>query len=425
MALFFFLLEVDKLAGATIDHLVSVAVFIAALLLFVGLFMQTLYTAISYQRNRQVAVKASELLDGMLLNPGYPQNWGQSNVTPTSFGLQDSSVGGYALNPFSLMRLLPPTDPIFYPETGQWYSNFSLGVGGMLFVPTSGCIDYETASRLLGVNGTFGFQLSIKPIVEVSIQEIRAADPLILKVKVRGVGFPLSGAGLRYLFMNVSKPNDSEFPIMQFPPIGISQTDSLGEAQLSFSFMRNPTTSYAIIVYANLSGLSGVGYYSRETSGTVNRIIPLIQDFKERKILLVHNWDFCPPNQGQSAATFYNATFFLLSGNFELHQMPLKNSTGMVNSGQGKPYNTTVIPVDEPGFLVISYRSGGQGGQKFGVVLMPWGISTLGVSVVFGGDPFGQVWVASDLRQVSVNLMAYQAKIAVWSLEGYQGWSRK
>ena len=93
------------MAGPSIDHMVSLTIFIAALLLFISLFAQSLQTAILYQRNRQVTMKANDLLDSILLNPGYPVNWGQSNVTPTSFGLQNHATGGYVLSPFSLMRL--------------------------------------------------------------------------------------------------------------------------------------------------------------------------------------------------------------------------------------------------------------------------------------------------------------------------------
>jgi hypothetical protein len=50
---------------------------------------------------------------------------------------------------------------------------------------------------------------------------------------------------------------------------------------------------------------------------------------------------------------------------------------------------------------------------------MPWGIGTFGLTVVFGGNPRGQEWVATDMRQVVVNGIAYQAKLALWSLEGY------
>ncbi|MGQ9743585.1 MAG: hypothetical protein ACUVQW_03110, partial [Candidatus Bathycorpusculaceae bacterium] len=93
------------MAGSTIDHLVSVTVFLGAILLFISLFNQTIQTAILYQRHRYLATKCSDLLDNMLLNPGVPENWGKSNVTPYGFGLQDPEFTQYKLSPFSLMRL--------------------------------------------------------------------------------------------------------------------------------------------------------------------------------------------------------------------------------------------------------------------------------------------------------------------------------
>jgi hypothetical protein len=51
---------------------------------------------------------------------------------------------------------------------------------------------------------------------------------------------------------------------------------------------------------------------------------------------------------------------------------------------------------------------------------MPWGISSLSFPVVFGGNPLVREWVATDMRQVTVNGVSYQAKLALWSQQGYQ-----
>ncbi len=55
-----------------------------------------------------------------------------------------------------------------------------------------------------------------------------------------------------------------------------------------------------------------------------------------------------------------------------------------------------------------------------GVVMMPWGVGSLFSTVVFGGNPAKQEWVTTDLRQVTINGVAYQAKLALWSYEGFQ-----
>ena len=83
------------MSGTTIDHTVAIIVFLAAMLIFIGLFSQTIQTGISYQQHNTVATKTSDLLDNLLLNPGNPSNWSQTDWNqqtkiPTSLGLQDS-----------------------------------------------------------------------------------------------------------------------------------------------------------------------------------------------------------------------------------------------------------------------------------------------------------------------------------------------
>ena len=69
-----------------------------------------------------------------------------------------------------------------------------------------------------------------------------------------------------------------------------------------------------------------------------------------------------------------------------------------------------------PGILVVTCRKG----NEYGVTVMPWQIQTLSFSIIFGGDPSGQEWVATDIRQVLIGGVSYQAKLALWSLKGYQ-----
>jgi hypothetical protein len=47
--------------------------------------------------------------------------------------------------------------------------------------------------------------------------------------------------------------------------------------------------------------------------------------------------------------------------------------------------------------------------------MMPWGMSSLAFPVNFGGNPSRQSWVATDLRQVMIGDVAYQAKLSLWS----------
>lgn len=403
------------MVSSTIDHMVATVVFLGALLLFVGLFNQTLQTAILYQRHRHLATKCSDLLDNILLNPGYPLDWGKSNCTPTGFGLQDPEFTQYKLSPFSLMRLRSSVgEPVYYSKTDSYYSNITMGYG-FLLVPFSEAINYSTATKLLGINNTYGFQLTITPILTVSIGETQPKNPLILSVNVTGMGFPLANANVSYCLLTVREGGGGgPYPSYTLE-YGADITDDKGSVLLSFPSVTTDV-SYVLIVYAHLSGLEGVGYYEHATYEN-SYVVPFIADLEERRVLIAHSFDV--HGGSDPAEIAYNATFVLLTEDYTLREMPMENSTGKIgkiNYGEGKPYQNITIPTYNPGILIISYR---KSAQETGVVMMPWGISAMAFPVTFGDDPFGKEWVATDIRQVIVNGIAYQAKLALWSLEGY------
>ena len=406
------------MTSSTIDHLISVIVFIGAILLFISLFNQTLQTAILYQRHRNLASKCSDLLDNMLLNPGIPMNWGTNNVTPTGFGLQDPEFTQYKLSPFSLMRLRSSSGtPVYYPKTELYYSNITIGFGNYLLVPCTKTINYSATSSLLGINGSYGFQLTVTPIITVSVTEIQSEDPLKIAVAVSGTGFPLSNAVVSYCLITVTLAGGGAYPSYE-TNFGTVSTSDTGSALLEFPEVDDDEISYAFIAYAHLSGLVGVGYHERANSGQ-QYVLPFIDDLATRRVLIAHSYDvhyFGPP----VAEISYNATFVLLTEDFTLREMPMDNSTGNVGKvvyGEGKPYGAITIPTYNPGILIITYRKSAVEG---GVVMMPWGLSSLAFPVSFGDSPFGKEWVATELRQVTVNNIAYQVKLALWSLEGYQ-----
>ncbi|MEM2367897.1 MAG: hypothetical protein QXQ50_06650 [Candidatus Bathyarchaeia archaeon] len=404
------------MAGSTIDHLIAMTIFLGAILIFVSLFNQIIQTAILYQRNRYLATKCSDLLDNILLNPGIPENWGRSNREPLSFGLQDPSPAfqQYRLSPFSLMRLQSAIgEPVYYPGTGEWYSNITMGFGNFLLVSSAKALNYSTVAKLLGINNTYGFQLTITPIVNVIITENRAGNPLILTVTATGKGFPLANALISYCFISVVEKGSGSYP--EYVMISnISYTDQTGRAVLSFNV--NTQSSYAFIAYVRVSGLVGVGFHQRVT-GDKRYVIPLVENFEERKVILAHSYDvhkFGPPE----SAVFYNATFVQLSEDFTIRQVKdYQGILGKINYGQGSQfyYDTVTLPFDT-GVLIITYQSN----NEYGVILMPWGVSAMAFPVVFGEDPLNKTWVVTDIRQVTVDKVVYQAKLALWSLEGSQ-----
>ena len=402
------------MVSSTIDHMIAITVFLAAILLFIGLFNQTIQTAVIYQRHRATATKASDLLDNMLLNPGIPINWGQNDSIPTGFGLQDPEFTQYQISSFSLMRLNSASGTaVFYPKTGSTYSNITIGSKNFLLLSQYSALNYSTALDLLGIKNQYGFQLTFNPIVTVSLTEEQAAGPLRVSIDAYGTGFPLANAHVTYCLISVSL-NGASHPYYDIN-YGTTTTNQQGSVILNFTQVTDSAESYSLIAYVHLGGLMGVGYHER-VSLEQEYIIPFIDDVSEGRVLIAHSFDIEDPEHVSSEVK-YNASLVYLAEDFTLREMPLENSYGHVNSGEGFPYEVVNIPTDNPGILIITYKKSATEG---GLVMMPWGVSSLAFPVVFGGNPQSQEWVATDMRQVIVGDVTYQATLGLWSLEGYQ-----
>jgi hypothetical protein len=399
------------LAGATIDHLVSATIFLAAILLFISLFNQTIQTAVIYQQHRALATKCSDLLDNMILNPGIPAD----GTTPTVFGLQDINSMQYTLDPFSLMRLNSSAGtPVFYGKTNGWYSNMTVGLGNFLFMPSSMVVNYSSASKMLGINNTYGFQLALTPVVTFNITEVQLS-PLRLSIDVSGVGFPLANATVNYRLIPISLNGTYPSYLTIQDQTGTVYTDATGFVSVPFqNFTINANLTYAFVAYAHLSGLSGMGFYEHAPSGS-QQVLPFVDNLLTRKVILAHSYDV-PSTAVFSDTLGYNATFVSLNEGYEFQVMQMANSYGNVTSGPGHDFGNVTIPNSTPGILVIAYRNGTTGG----VVMMPWGLGSLAFPVTFGGNPAGQDWVTTDVRQVLVNGVAYQVKLSLWSYKGTQ-----
>ena len=119
------------MAGSTIDHMISVTILIAALLVTMVMYNQMFASAVAYDRDRHVTQKAVDLIQTICLSPGSPDDWGRSSATLVGFGLGDPEQGGYTVSPFSTMRLRTKSGGqdsplVYYPKTGEYYNNFEL-----------------------------------------------------------------------------------------------------------------------------------------------------------------------------------------------------------------------------------------------------------------------------------------------------------
>ena len=404
------------MAGATIDHMISLTILIAALLLAMTSFNQIFSTAVVYETNTQVATKAVDIINTLCLSPGNPVDWGSTNSSVLGFGLQDPLVGGYSLSPYSMMRLrIDSTDSHlveYPPDSGNFYNNITGDFGNSILTPLGDCLNYTTASKLLGINGTYGFILDIRPIVDVSISKVFGYGHLALKVDVTGSGYPLSGASLNYFLFQVDKGDGSTSTII--PYSGVSQTDSYGSVLLEFEDIDDELDAYQFIIYARLNGLTGVGCYSQDQIGDYPEyVVPLIKDYNTGTIIIAHSWGVHEYTETPVPSVNYNATFYVLTPDFQLQQVVVDNSTGHLNYGS-KDFETTQIPASEVGFLFVTYRWN----NYLGSVSMPWGLGVLGSSTSFSenSDAGGNNFVATELRAVTIDGLSYNVKVSTWKL---------
>jgi len=109
----------------------------------------------------------------------------------------------------------------------------------------------------------------------------------------------------------------------------------------------------------------------------------------------------------------------ILTEDYRLRQVQLDQQSSVGNlvygSGSELDYVSITVP-NTDGILIVTYKS--TSGQC-GVVLMPWGLGSLAFPLKFGGNPAGQDWVTTDIRQVTVGSIAYQAQLGLWNLQGY------
>jgi hypothetical protein len=191
---------------------------------------------------------------------------------------------------------------------------------------------------------------------------------------------------------------------------------------VTFPGVDGDTQSYAFLVYAYLDGLKGMGYYVHVPSPTAKSVVPIVDSYTNCTILLAHSDSVGePPQNPQYSQLRYNASFVLLSDDYTLRPIQLtEDATGNVTYAQpGEPDFASLAVPNNFGVLIVTYKDAAAG--QYGIVLMPWGLSSLSYTATFGGNPKGQEWVATDIRQVTIGGIAYQAKIALWSMQGVQG----
>jgi hypothetical protein len=269
-------------------------------------------------------------------------------------------------------------------------------------------INYSEAAKMMGINGTYGFSLTISPTIEVSVSET-SHNPLIVSVLAKGTGFPLSNAIVTYCLIVSNGIDPPAFPSLNLY-YGNSTTDLTGAVSLNLQSYVNQKP-YFILVQVSLSAVSGTGYLGNSYNST--SIIPIISSFESRSIILAHS--FSVNNQGYNGNLTYTSIFLRAK---DMIQTTLDNGdlevNGILYCDAAPPHQADQIVIDPDlnGVLVVAYS---KSASETGIVVMPWGLSSLGFTATIGGQYTNLDWISTDMRQVQVNDVPYQAKLALWS----------
>ena len=390
------------MASNTIDYIVSIVIVTALLTSSILLTAEDLNRASVYLQDQQISYEAADILNNILQNSGSPVDWGQTNSTPISFGL-NKPFAEYmmpsSLSPFTPMRLMKTDEVIIYD--GIEYRNLTAEHTN-LFLRLSEYLDYDQAADLLAVDTLFGFQVSMRPILDISIVQLEA-NPLKVGISLQGLSGTVVGALLNASLFHVIK--DTPYPSISTPLEGHAVSDITGSAEIEFPSVNATEMLYMVLVKANLGGISGIGYYTNAYSKD-SPLLPIVTGYQEGEVSLVHRKNIAA-SYSYAGDVYYNLTFINQAGETAFRSVTLGMAYGTVNMTAP---GLVSLSVGNPGILLVSSKTE----TEYGLTAMPWGITPFCLSMTYGADPINKKTVVTKSQSVSINGLSYQIELALW-----------
>lgn len=207
---------------AILEYL-AVGILLVAVLLAIGQTIEVPTRTTELVKAEQLFTVAERLMDKILLTPGYPENWGYDILSEeeiTDFGLALAGASApYVVDPDKVMRL-----------------------ANLLPFPNPAPISAERIAELLGIKGTYGFRLEMKPMITANVETIGYIGDLASVFRIQvvnwyGIGLPNAYVLGTYVVAPATRgvgngqPDKGEIKKLSKTCI----TDSLGYCILDFS----------------------------------------------------------------------------------------------------------------------------------------------------------------------------------------------
>jgi len=221
--------------GTLYDHAVALVVVGALFMFGVVVLPNTSYVNLLHVNEQQLRNRALDSLEAMLLDVGYPENWG----TTTNFSQNDVERFGLALSNSSSPYVLDPD------KVQRLVENNPVGY-----------IEYNELRELLRLQG-YGFEIMVEPAFNVSVEDLAPSQSnnLTYRVRVtyRDTMGPIPDARVKALVLYALKLHGQNYVTCCIEEE--LRTDELGNCTLKLNLEGEITCAY-VVWNVHKSGIS-------------------------------------------------------------------------------------------------------------------------------------------------------------------------
>jgi len=383
-----------------------VIIFIAAVFFFSGMITN----GVAYSTQRNYALNAQNLFDYILLGTGSPSNWGYTSNQPTAFGLAQPGAPQYTLNPGAVLRLMPMS-PINIG--GRTYYYINLG-GVSLIEPPNYYVNYTYAKQLLGISGSYEFQLTLTPALNVTVKPVSTSKFLVTVTGYGGAPMPDAQVAAQYAYAISSGVGSKSISVGVYT--GSAITNTTGQAVISFP--TQPSSTYYLLVQVSAAGIYGAGYYTNNQIGSALANISVYPGSSYVNLTQHCVSSITPP----CGVDNYNVTLLIPSGNsYSLFQVCACPSSTQgqgtclnAGRGSGNTYSTASCPGSfYDGYIAVAISKRGAS-SPLQLLLVPISPTFFDLKLTYGYNPHGSSSAVTLTRIVEISGISYVAQLAYW-----------
>lgn len=238
----------------SVEYLVSALLFLALISIITLILIPNIISYVIHVEEGQLQVEAEKILTQILLSPGDPPDWGVSATYPYEirvFGLARYKGLLYELDMNKLIRI---------------YENSIENI-------TDKClIDVDNIARLLGIEGRYGFSLSLTPVLNVTIRIANDSEYCFMIKVTTHEEIPVPNVNVTAIFLTAYIDHygdenatfyvrDQKFAVTDYN--GVAYVDF---SELSEELADRKLVGWSLIIYADFYGIKSVASYSNDTT---------------------------------------------------------------------------------------------------------------------------------------------------------------